>query len=138
MSRRRRASAPTPPGRGSRPPLRTDITVVPFATVPVSATREFRVALSLSPTGRAVTVRSYFREGGGAEMAPVGGTFTVFRAELDAIVSALAAAGAQLDAAVPEPRAQPVHTDTSGAALPPSITGRARDAIIPGCDLCQG
>ena len=101
MSRRRRAAAPTTRHRDGIPPRRTDLTVIPFATVPVSSTREMRVSMSCSPTGRAVVVQSYARETAEAEMVAVGRPFTVFRAQLDALLSALSATGPLLDALGP-------------------------------------
>ena len=99
MSRRRRTDEPVVADRGPRPPRRPDIVEVPFTSVPVSATREMRVSLSISPTGRAAVVQTYARATRESEMAPVGRPFTVFRADLDALVSALTAAGPLLDAA---------------------------------------
>ena len=97
MSRRRRE--PDLNNRGPRLPRRPDIVTVPFTSVPISPTREMRVSMSISPTGRAVVVQTYLRATPEDEMAPVGRPFTVFRADLDALVSALAAAGPLLDAA---------------------------------------
>lgn len=101
MSRRRRELAPTPiPRRGPRPP-RTDLTVTVVRVVPVSPNREMRVSTSLSPTGRAVVVRSYVRDEPDTDMAPVGRPFTVFRGQLDDVVAALTEAAAALD--LPQP-----------------------------------
>ena len=96
MSRRRRMPVMD---RGPRPPRRPDIVEVPFTSVPVSATREMRASLSISPTGRAAVVQNYAKATRDSEMVPVGRPFTVFRADLDALVSALTAAGPLLDAA---------------------------------------
>ena len=97
MSRRRRAVGPAP-SMSLRPPRRTDIVVTPLCTVPVSRTRETHLALSTSATGRAVVLQAFARVDTSDAMLPVGRPFTVFRAEIDAIVAGLAAAAVALDA----------------------------------------